>query len=127
MSFVNMPPQLQAIFGDLTKRVQKLENVNRFFATVFPIVNSDTITVSGTITDDITDPKVGQIWLNTTSNQLRIVDKNGLAVPVPLPASTSAPATASSTGTAGQIAYDSTHIYVCIATNTWVRATLAAW
>ena len=40
---------------------------------------------------------------------------------------TAAPATAASTGTAGNIAYDATHIYVCIATDTWVRATLATW
>lgn len=39
----------------------------------------------------------------------------------------SVPSTASSTGTAGQIAYDATHIYVCVATNTWVRASLATW
>ena len=38
-----------------------------------------------------------------------------------------APSTASSTGTAGQIAYDATHFYVCIATDTWVRCTLATW
>lgn len=37
------------------------------------------------------------------------------------------PATASSTGTAGQVAYDATHFYVCIATNTWVRCTLATF
>ena len=29
-----------------------------------------------------------------------------------------------STGTAGQVAYDSTYFYVCIATNTWKRTTL---
>lgn len=39
----------------------------------------------------------------------------------------SAPANASASGTAGQWAYDSTHIYVCIATNTWCRATIATW
>lgn len=37
------------------------------------------------------------------------------------------PGTASSTGVAGQIAYDATHIYVCVAANTWVRATLASF
>ena len=37
------------------------------------------------------------------------------------------PANASATGTAGTWSYDSTHIYVCVATNTWVRATLATW
>jgi hypothetical protein len=38
-----------------------------------------------------------------------------------------APAAADSTGTAGQIAYDATHIYVCVDTDTWVRADLATW
>jgi len=28
---------------------------------------------------------------------------------------------------AGQIAFDATHIYTCIATNSWTRATTAAW
>lgn len=42
-------------------------------------------------------------------------------------ASSAAPATATSTGVAGTIAYDATHIYVCVATNTWVRANLATW
>jgi hypothetical protein len=37
----------------------------------------------------------------------------------------SAPASASSTGTAGEIAYDEDYIYVCVATDTWVRAALA--
>lgn len=37
------------------------------------------------------------------------------------------PATASSAGIPNQIAYDSTHFYVCIATNTWIRATFATW
>ncbi len=43
------------------------------------------------------------------------------------PASSSAPLTSGSAGIAGQIAYDSTHIYVCIATNSWIRADAAAW
>ena len=40
---------------------------------------------------------------------------------------TSVPASASSTGTAGQKAYDSSYFYVCIATDTWVRASLSTW
>lgn len=39
----------------------------------------------------------------------------------------SVPATATSTGVAGQIATDGSFIYVCTATNTWVRAALATW
>ena len=37
------------------------------------------------------------------------------------------PATATSAGTTGQIAYDSTHLYICTATNTWRRIALASW
>jgi hypothetical protein len=43
------------------------------------------------------------------------------------PGLVAAPSTATSAGTAGSIAYDGTHIYVCVATNTWVRATLATF
>jgi hypothetical protein len=38
-----------------------------------------------------------------------------------------APSTSSSPGTAGQIAWDATHIYVCVAANTWLRATLSTF
>ncbi len=40
---------------------------------------------------------------------------------------TQPPATASSTGTAGQIAFDASFFYVCIATDTWLRAGLVTW
>lgn len=39
----------------------------------------------------------------------------------------SAPASASSTGTAGQLAYDADYIYVCVATDTWKRVSIATW
>lgn len=41
--------------------------------------------------------------------------------------SNSVPASASSTGSVGQIAYDSDYIYICVATNTWKRASLTTW
>lgn len=37
------------------------------------------------------------------------------------------PATASSAGTVGQISWTSQHLYVCIATDTWVRANVSTW
>lgn len=37
------------------------------------------------------------------------------------------PATASDTGVAGEIAWDSTYIYICIATNTWKRCLIETW
>jgi len=38
-----------------------------------------------------------------------------------------APSSSTATGTAGQIKYDAFYIYVCIATNTWKRASLSSW
>lgn len=37
------------------------------------------------------------------------------------------PTLANSTGVAGQITWDSGNIYVCVATNTWKRATISTW
>jgi hypothetical protein len=39
----------------------------------------------------------------------------------------SPPASASATGTAGQLAYDSSYLYICTATDTWMRVAIATW
>jgi hypothetical protein len=39
----------------------------------------------------------------------------------------SVPATATDACTKGQISYDPTYVYICVSTNTWRRAALAAW
>jgi hypothetical protein len=41
--------------------------------------------------------------------------------------SSSVPGTANASGTAGQLAYDSSYVYICVATNTWKRASLGTW
>ena len=41
--------------------------------------------------------------------------------------SSSAPSTASSTGQTGRIAFDSSYVYICIATNTWKRVAISTW
>lgn len=41
--------------------------------------------------------------------------------------STAVPATSTSAGFTGEIRHDSTHVYVCVATNTWRRAALSTW
>ena len=38
-----------------------------------------------------------------------------------------APALASSSGTAGQIAYDTSYFYVCVSANVWRRVAIAVW
>lgn len=47
---------------------------------------------------------------------------NTLNVPV-----TRTPATAAATGTAGDICWDASYIYVCVAANTWKRVAIATW
>lgn len=68
-------------------------------------------------------PVVGNITGNITGNVTGSVTPpvGSYAVEV------AAPLTAGAAGVTGQIAYDATHIYVCVATNTWVRATLATF
>lgn len=39
----------------------------------------------------------------------------------------SVPATATSSGIAGQVAYDATHFYLCVQTNVWLRASLSTF
>lgn len=41
--------------------------------------------------------------------------------------SNSVPANSSANGNAGTIRFDSSYIYVCVANNTWKRATLSTW
>lgn len=59
--------------------------------------------------------------LNANFSDLDMTKQELLTDPVTLVA---APTTATSTGTKGQIAIDASYIYICTATNTWVRASL---
>jgi hypothetical protein len=47
---------------------------------------------------------------------------NTLNIPV-----TRTPASATATGTAGDICWDASYIYVCVAANTWKRVAIATW
>ena len=76
----------------------------------------------------------GDLWWESDKGRLKIyyqdVDTTQWvdASPPLAPAlSSNAPATASSAGTAGDIRYDSSYVYICIATNTWKRAALTTW
>lgn len=55
----------------------------------------------------------------TFQNDLRVAGRFRLA--------SNPPANANSAGIAGTIAWSSTHIYVCTATNTWKRVAIATW
>ena len=63
MAYINLPPSLQALFQGLDNRLLKLENSVRF-------------TLPNVATDP-TAPRKGDMWLNTTTNQAKVVDANG--------------------------------------------------
>lgn len=56
----------------------------------------------------------GLAYLRAGNNELRV--KSGAV-----------PTSSSSTGTQGQIAFDSNYLYYCIGTNTWKRVALTSW
>lgn len=63
MAYINQPADLRIIFSDLEKRLRLLETATRF---TFPVVTSDP-----------TNYRIGDAWLNTTTNQAKIVDSTG--------------------------------------------------
>lgn len=63
MAYINQPPDLRVMQADLDRRIRLLETATRF---TFPNVTSDP-----------SNPRIGDAWLNTTTNQAKIVDKNG--------------------------------------------------
>lgn len=63
MAYINQPLDLRVIFSDLEKRLRLLETATRF---TFPAVTSDP-----------SNPRIGDAWLNTTTNQAKIVDSTG--------------------------------------------------
>lgn len=63
MAYINQPPDLRSMLADINNRLLKLELAVRF---TFPAVTSDP-----------TNPRIGDAWLNTTTNQAKIVDSTG--------------------------------------------------
>jgi len=59
--------------------------------------------------------------VGSSTNQIRAVHVRDLFV------GTATPASASATGTAGQITWDASYIYVCTGTNQWKRVAIATW
>jgi len=63
MAYINQPLNLQRMFSDIYNRLDKLETANRF---TFPNVTTDPLY-----------PRIGDAWLNITTNQAKIVDSAG--------------------------------------------------
>jgi hypothetical protein len=82
------------------------------------------------------NPLAGQVWYNTASGRAYVyhdsfwvefspgfVGPAGSSVVNIVPA----PATSTSSGAAGDISYNATHVYICVATDSWVRIVRDTW
>jgi len=114
------------VTGDLNFTGNLLKNGSSF-SSVAKATISDTAPGS---------PSVGDLWWESDKGRLKIYyndtdSSQWVDASPPLQqdkiATSAAPATASSTGTAGEIRYDSGYVYICVATNTWKRAALTTW
>ena len=79
-------------------------------------------------------PADGDLWWKSDEGRLKVFyqDPTGsqwvdASPPLAAVALGNAPSTASSTGSAGDIRYDSGYVYICVATDTWKRAALTTW
>jgi hypothetical protein len=72
----------------------------------------------------MTDPTPGAIWQKTPWNAITstgTVARSTTATYASILLTESVPASSTSTGVKGQIAVNSTSMYVCVATNSWLR------
>lgn len=83
-----------------------------------------TITNIGTSASNGYLRKDGDSWLLDNNTFLTTA---GAAATYQPKISSVIPNSSSAAGTTGQLAYDSTYIYICVATNTWRRAAILPW
>lgn len=62
----------------------------------------------------------------TTDDKRMYIHDGTEYIPV-VRARSTAPSSASDTGVEGEIAYDSSYVYICTATDTWKRVAIATW
>jgi hypothetical protein len=121
-------------------------HVQHSITNMYGFYMDDNITGAGTITnlyglyiDDISDDATNAwgVWVAanvdnyfggdvTVGNDLSVGNDLTVAKEFIL-SNPTVPATAGSTGTTGQVAWDSGYVYVCVATNTWKRAQITTW
>ena len=66
-------------------------------------------------------PEDANVIVTTSSSGLQL-NQGNLIVSV-----SNTPANSNASGQAGQMAWDTNYIYVCVAANTWKRANLSTW
>jgi len=88
------------------------DKINDNFGELYTGVDSD-----AAVTNPVETTRFGNVTGDVTGNVT-----GDVTIPAP-----GVPATATATGTTGQISWDASFIYVCVATDTWVRSPLTTW
>ena len=71
----------------------------------------------------MTDPQLNAVTLAIS----QAINNINTTINNKFPSWVAAPATATSSGIAGQVSYSSGFFYICVASNTWQRVTIATW
>lgn len=89
----------------------------------FGWASTGTVTTASTADTAIKRASAGLVEINNgTAGTYRDLVVRNLRMSAP-----TVPATATSTGSEGQISWDSNFVYVCVATDSWKRAALSSW
>ncbi len=85
--------------------------------------STGTVTTSSSLDTALKRVSAGLIEINNgTAGAYRDLILRNLRMSAP-----AVPATATSTGSEGQVSWDSNYVYVCVATDSWKRAALSSW
>ena len=98
-------------------------------ATAFVFAHSSGTSISSPSTQTYTErariDSSGRLLVGTSSDSGgALLQVNGDRIRV---GTAKTPASATATGTAGEICWDASYVYVCTATNTWKRSALSTW
>ncbi len=91
--------------------------------------NNETISVFDGAANNLLKLYTSNVGINIAGLPSQALDVNGSAQAddFRLNALNTAPSSASDTGTTGEVRWTATHVYLCTATDTWVRAALSTW
>ena len=81
------------------------------------------IHIHGTLHSNLIPHTADNYQIGNTTLYWKSLHVNGFSVQN----GAAAPANSTATGTRGQIAFDTDYVYVCVANNTWKRASLSTW
>lgn len=118
---------------DASVKIQNIDNTSDSFVQILFSLNSSDSLLSRIVATQYDTTTAELHFVTEASNSMRsrfFIDYTG--VPTVYDGrfriqDSDPPSTASSTGRAGDIAWDSGYIYVCTGTNTWKRAALSTW